>query len=407
MRAKDWTPLTEDGKDPVPGDWEAVKDAAEQYAGMADLIRRCSDTLVAVDEDSQCWVGESANAFREHATDLGDRLGKAHGRYETTAEALDTYWPVLRDAQEESEELRRQAVAAQETIDTYGPKAEEAEDEDSEFHDQCEFYQEQCSTAESCLQGLRTRLGEIVAEKNAAAAAAAEDIRDFIKNDGLKNKGGFWQGLQDVLGTIGTVAGKIAGYAGMAALVLGWVPILGQALALIAIVGTALSLVGNLVNGNWKGVALDTLGLLAPGIGRAVGKLATAAGKMNKLKGYSTVLQRGKGSLNRATRTRNAQEAMGATKTQLRNSATQARTASPNSLSSFGRETFEGVRDQFLFRGGGPTPGGVMERAGDIAPLVRSGQWGLAASTTAAHTGYAAVNAGGAVIAANSVYDFI
>nr|WP_130799041.1 hypothetical protein [Streptomyces otsuchiensis] len=386
----------------MPGDWEEVKFAAQQYRGMADLIRRCSDTLDSVDEESATWTGNSAKVFREMATDLGDRVGKAHGRYDATAEALEEYWPKLEAAQEDSEELRKQAAGHQETLDTYLPLASAAEDEESEGHDRLGEYEEQCETAASCISALRVQLAEVVAAKNAAARKAAEAINDFIKNDGLKNSSNFWKGFQEVLGKIGKWAGEFAGFCGVLALLFGWLPIAGQMLAFAAIVGTAISLVANLVNGNWKGAVLDTLGLLAPGIGRAVGKMATATGRSNVLRGYQAVHQQGKGVANKAARHRNAREMMGGTRTQLRKAAESADLEAPRNLSRFSHETARGVADQFAFRGVGPSPGGVVHRAGDVVPLVRSGQYALATSTTVAHGGYAAVNAGGGVLAANS-----
>ncbi|WP_146057081.1 MULTISPECIES: putative T7SS-secreted protein [unclassified Streptomyces] len=411
MRARDWVPLTDDGKDPVPGDWEEVKFAAQQYRGMADLIRRCSDTLDSVDEESATWTGNSAKVFREMATDLGDRVGKAHGRYDATAEALEEYWPKLEAAQEDSEELRKQAAGHQETLDTYLPLASAAEDEDSESHDRLGEYEEQCETAASCISALRVQLAEVVAAKNAAARKAAEAINDFIKNDGLKNSSGFWKGFRDVLGAIGTAAGKIGAAAGLLALALGWIPFIGQTLggllAVVAIAGTALSLIGNMANGNWKGAAFDTLGLVLPGVGRAVGKMATAAGKSAKLQGYTNVLRQGKGNLNRSARIKNAEAAMGGNRTQLRRSASDAANAAPSGVSSVARETVKGIGDQFARRGGGPSLTGMRGRAGDVVPLARSGQYALAASTTAAHGGYAMTHAAGGLLAGNTLQEWV
>ncbi|MGP3972152.1 putative T7SS-secreted protein [Streptomyces sp. 6N223] len=378
-RASDWSPLT-DGEDPVPGDWEAVKEAAERYRNMADLIQRVSDTLDSVHEDTQRWKGETANAFRDRSTDLSDSVIRAKGRYQEAADALDEYWPALKTAQEDSEELRTQAVAEQDTLDTYGPLAEETEDEDAENHDQHQGYQDQIDTANTNLGNLRSQLNTLVDDKNTAAQNAADRINEFISNDGLKNSGGLWGAFQDFMGTVGQWAGTIAGWAGIASIFLGWVPILGQALVIISVVGSAISLVGNLVNGNFAAAGLDALGILTGGVVGALSRGARAAGAANRLSAYSNILARGRGTIPRSTRVTNARM-MGGGRNALTAARDSTRAAAPNGFSSFAQQTGRNMWHNATFRGGGPS--GFVSGISDMRTLAQGGE--LAASTVRAN----------------------
>ncbi|MGP3971779.1 hypothetical protein [Streptomyces sp. 6N223] len=86
--------------------------------------------------------------------------------------------------------------------------------------------------------------------------------------------GAAWDAFQDVMAIVGEIAGQIAMYAGIASLALCWVPVLGQALAAVATIATVVSLAANLVNGDWHGVLLDSIGLLTFGVGRVAGAAA-------------------------------------------------------------------------------------------------------------------------------------
>ncbi|MCE7083166.1 putative T7SS-secreted protein [Streptomyces sp. ST2-7A] len=341
-RPRDWAPLTDDGRDPIPGDWEEVKATMESLRATARMIKRCRDLLTTVEEDSESWKGEAGTAFREHTTGLGDRVHKAHGRYEVAAEALDDYWPVLRDAQEESLELRKAAIEAQDQATEYAAKAEAAEDPDADFHDRYDEFTETAADARQRISSLRGRLADLVRERNAAAGEAAEAIRDFIGGDDVRNRfwDGKWEAIQDILGKVGEWAGFIGAIAGIAALFLGWVPILGQVLGAIALIGTAISMLGNLVNGNWAGAALDLLGILTVGIGRAAGTMVKAAGAGAKVRVFSQVrLTRNIG--NRATRKKKAQEVLGDTHSSLKKQAVEL--DDPMSISGFLKKSVSGI----------------------------------------------------------------
>ncbi|RKN45552.1 hypothetical protein [Streptomyces hoynatensis] len=379
-RPGDWHPLTEDGDDPFDGDWELVKEAAARYRRTADFIQRAQVLLREVTDSREGWRSEAGEAFRETAADLSGNVFKAYGRYDATADALAGYWPVLQDVQEESLDLLRQARQVQDEIDSVGPRAEAAEDEESDTHDQHAALQGQLESARGELERLRARLAELIEEKDVAAQRAADAIGDFIGHDGLKDswwdRHGHLLSLSHWLDAVGEVAGQIAMLAGLASLALCWVPVLGQALGAIATIATALSLMVNLLRGDWRGVLLDSVGLLTFGLGRAAG----AAARTARGRGAFSVFQNARRSLppglspaqkvaelRRLGLTPSA--ALGA-----RNAAQEAAGLAGQSVSIFGRSVTPGALGwtRYAFRNVGP------DLASSLRAPFGAGNWSLA-----------------------------
>ncbi|MDT0307481.1 hypothetical protein RM780_10955 [Streptomyces sp. DSM 44917] len=340
-RPGDWHPLTEDGRDPVPGDWELVQEAAVRYRRTADAIQRARTLLREVTDSEQGWQSDAGRAFREKATELSDDVFRAYGRYDAAANALAGYWPELQDAQDESLSLRTQAQEAQGQIDRLGPQVEAAAEEDAENHDQHGTLQGDLEGAQAQLASLRSRLSEIVGAKDAAAQRAADAIGDFIGSDGLED--GFWDhvggalaSIRDALIAIGNIAGFIAAWAGIAALLVGWIPIIGQALAgilgTIALIATCFSLIGNILKGDWVGAGLDVLGIVTFGIARAAGGVARVASQSGRFQAFRSL--RGMSQFgNRAARTTRATDIMGDSAGNLRRLSDEAaRFARPSGL---------------------------------------------------------------------------
>ncbi|TDC27139.1 hypothetical protein E1265_02345 [Streptomyces sp. 8K308] len=278
-RPRDWSPLTEDGQDPLPGDWELVREAADRYRQTAEFIQRARDLLREVTDSRDGWQSDAGDAFRETATEVSDDVFRAHGRYEAAADALAEYWPQLREVQDESLDLRRQARQTQGEIERLGPRVAAAEDEDSDTHDQFASLSGELAGAQAELTRLRSRMAELIEDRDIAAQRAADAIGEFIGGDGLTD--GFWDragaAFSQALNFVGELAGQIAMVAGIAALLLCWVPVLGQALAAVATIATAVSLVVNLLQGDLRGILIDSIGLLTFGLGRAAGAAARAA----------------------------------------------------------------------------------------------------------------------------------
>jgi hypothetical protein len=135
--------------------------------------------------------------------------------------------------------------------------------------------------------------------RDGAAKRARDAIRGAIDHDGLKD--GTWDKFKgwvhdnawwitDIL----DAAGWIATICGTLSLLVGWIPVIGQALAAllgsIALLATIVSLAGHILmalagEGSWFDVALDVVGLATMGVGR--GALAGAKGAMQGAKGMA------------------------------------------------------------------------------------------------------------------------
>lgn len=323
-RPADWAPLTEDGRDPVPGDWEMVQEAAARYRRTADAIQRAKELLEDVTDSEDGWQSEAGTAFREKATEVSDDVWKAWGRYDAAATALAGYWPELEDAQTESLSLRTEAIDVQERINSLNGRidgaqqeaenasdsdADDAEDRAAEANRQVAGLQGQLDYQQGELTRLRNRLAEIVEAKDQAAQRAADAIGDFIGGDGLKDGfwdrvGAFFDALKDFLIMIGEWAGRIAAICGVLALLVSWIPVIGQALAgilgAIALVASVFSMVGNALQGKWLNFALDVVGILTFGIGRAVTPMLSSAGGIARFSAFRNVMRISTG--NRAAR---------------------------------------------------------------------------------------------------------
>ncbi|UCM89496.1 hypothetical protein [Streptomyces marincola] len=323
-RPADWHPLTHDGRDPIPGDWEMVQEAAARYRRTADAIQRAKELLGDVTDSQDGWRSPAGEAFREKATELSDDIWKAWGRYDAAADALAAYWPELEDAQTESLSLRTQAIDAQEQISSltgqYASAQQEVRDaEDSEADDAQDALDDanarlssldgQLTNAHGQLESLRTQLRGLIEEKDAAAQRAATAIGDFIGGDGLKDGildhiGAFFDAIKNILIVIGEWAGRIAAICGVLALLVSWIPVIGQALAgvlgTIALVAGALSAIGNALQGKWLNFALDIIGIATFGLGRAIAPALSSAGGAARFGAFRSVMQVSTG--NRAAR---------------------------------------------------------------------------------------------------------
>ncbi|MDT0341762.1 hypothetical protein [Streptomyces litchfieldiae] len=366
-RPADWYPLTEDGSDPVPGDWEMVQEAARRYRSTADAIQRAKDLLGEVTNTQDGWQSPAGEAFREKATELSDDIWNAWGRYDAAADALNGYWPALEEAQNESLTLRTQAQTVQDQLDSLGPRIDTAQqeaddaaaEEDNEdaadaANDQVTSLQSQMENAQAELNRLRGRIRQIVEDKDAAAQRAADAIGDFIGGDGLKDGfwdhvGAFFDGLRDFLIMIGEWAGRIAAICGVLALLVGWIPVIGQALAgilgTIALVAGIFSAIGNALQGKWLNFALDIIGIVTFGVGRALTSTVGRAGSLARMDAFRNVMRISTAG-NRAARNAHAASIVG-DGADLAARAGQTFTR-PSGLLGWGREAFGGLGGEMV-----------------------------------------------------------
>ncbi|MFF0204153.1 putative T7SS-secreted protein [Streptomyces sp. NPDC005017] len=290
-----------EGSDPVPGDPEEVARLGRELRKTADAIQKQADEIRALSSVDQ-WKSKTAEEFREQAEKAEGKLRKAFKRYDAAADALGEKVVDAGHSKEYASELHRAQTMAAKALRA----AQDAHDEhrsssgaidglpsntpdDDPDRKKLESRQE---AATSALEQAKRDLEAAKEVRDAAARSAREAIRYAIDHDGLKDgtwdrfkdwvhdNSGWIQGIVDAAGWVATICGTLS-------LMVGWIPVIGQALAgllgSIALLATLVSLVGHVLlalagEGSWFDVALDVVGFATLGIGR--GALAGARGAM-------------------------------------------------------------------------------------------------------------------------------
>lgn len=288
-RPHDWSPLT--GSDPVPGDPDEVARVGGRYRDTASALEQQAARLRALSSD-RSWDSDAGEQWRHQAREVAGKLAKAVDRYEAAGNALRSYSGSLRSAQatadaalalaQDAERRERSTRAALEAVARAHANAEPGTPapDTSHLQRQLELAAQDDGTA-------RTKLGEAVRTRDAAASTATSAIDDIAGSDGLDD-GRFagartWVGdrvewVDRNLAKITQIAGDIALWVGLAALAVGWIPVIGQlagaVLLAVATVFAVIALAGSLVmalqgRGSWLDVGMNLFGVLTLGVGRA------------------------------------------------------------------------------------------------------------------------------------------
>ncbi|MER8224066.1 putative T7SS-secreted protein [Streptomyces sp. NPDC094143] len=297
-RSEEWAVIGE-AADPIPGDPDEVAKLGRQLRKTAEAIKKQADEIKALSSVDE-WKSKTAEEFRKDAEEAEGKLRKAFKRYDAAADALgekvveggcsSQYASELHRAQAMADKALRDARDAhdeQYASSTAIGKLPKSTDDDDPDRKKLEKRQDEASAA---LERAKKHLEAAKDVRDAAAKRARDSIRHAIDNDGLKddawdkfkdwvNDNSGW--IEDVL----KVSGWVSTVCGTLALMVGWIPIVGQVLAgvlgTIALVATLVSLVGHTLlalggKGSWFDVALDVVGIATLGIGR--GALAGAKG---------------------------------------------------------------------------------------------------------------------------------
>ncbi|MFJ6982530.1 MULTISPECIES: putative T7SS-secreted protein [unclassified Streptomyces] len=304
-RADAWSVIGE-AADPVPGDPDEVARLGRSLRRTAEAIRKQAEEIKALSSVAS-WKGKAADEFREQAGEAEGKLRKAFQRYDTAADALGEksgdgtspsaqYAPELHRAQRMADKALRDAQDADDdrrASDGALDKLPEDTAADAPDRSKLEKRQEAAATA---LERAKKDLEAAKDVRDTAAKRARDAIRHAIDHDGLKD--GRWDKLKDWVhdnsGWIKDIldaAGWVATICGTLSLFVGWIPVIGQALAgllgSIALLATAVSLIGHVLlalsgDGSWFDVALDVVGLATFGVGRGAiaGARAASQGAM-------------------------------------------------------------------------------------------------------------------------------
>ncbi len=293
-RPTDWSPV-EMWSDPTPGDPDATVDAGRHYRQVADAIetaaRRLREIAGAPDMES-----EAVEAFVGKAEEVASDIDRAHERYRGVGDALYTYGFDLGDAQAAADDALRRAARAREDaaaararLDSARQQLQRAQDDDAAAPPDAPpadltTHRYAVSRAEGDVSDAETAWQRAISDAQQAkedaenAARTARRAIEDVKDSGDLNDS-TWDNVAGALKKLADFAGMVAAVCGILALAVGWIPVIGQALAAvlgtIALVAGLVSLLCNVAlliggKGSLKNVILDLVGVASFGIGRAV-----------------------------------------------------------------------------------------------------------------------------------------
>ncbi|HLI00927.1 MAG TPA: WXG100 family type VII secretion target, partial [Acidimicrobiales bacterium] len=102
---------------PIPGDPDVVRGIGGQFADLADEASQQNSLLQSVGSDaSGVWKGGAADAFHPTVAKLPGQLDKLVTSYREAGNALNTFWPKHRAAQQLAVQALAKAQAAQSAI---------------------------------------------------------------------------------------------------------------------------------------------------------------------------------------------------------------------------------------------------------------------------------------------------
>ena len=228
-RPTDWAPLAE--SDPVPGDPDEIERTAKSLTDMAEEITRQTANLRRL-ATAEGWDADAGRTFAESAGELSGQLGKAHGRYATTAGALKGYAPQLRHAQSVADGALADAKQAQVTVNAHRPPDHPSAGPPTPAEVTAERQRQYAyDDGVDALHAARRKLTEATDHRDEHAGRAARTIRESIDQDGLKDS--WWDKFTnwvsehaDLLRAIARIAELVAGILSVLALVTAFIPFL-------------------------------------------------------------------------------------------------------------------------------------------------------------------------------------
>lgn len=254
----------------LTGEPASLTTYATRYLQIADAIQSASAALKAVGECSDSMVSLAVNEVRGKAKKGGEDIGEAETRYRTTAQALLTYAGALEDAQAKAVQARSEYESAQASHATAQARANEFDDkaqvpgaDQAADARSASTWSAQASNLASSMGSAEAKYNEAVADKDRAGNTAANAINRVVSDDGISDT--WWDVLVDF-------CEKIGDWVAIAALLLSWVPGLGQILLVLAAIISIIKLIDSLMK-FFKGEM--TLGEV---VGAAVGVVLSIVG---------------------------------------------------------------------------------------------------------------------------------
>ena len=285
-----WQPLGLDA-DPVPGDPQAISEAAAHLSSVARTVNGQVAALRKIAGDGT-EIGQHADKIRSAAGSLIGSLQAAATRYSQVSSALSGWVPDLEEAQSLSIQALNQAEGPYATLNQVFAPPPGASVKPLAVQQDIQS----ARRAQSELDAAQAVLARAVALRDTQAAYWAAKINQ-ASNDSLTDHESLWGeisgGFDELVGAVAweikdvsTVLEVLATVAGIAAFIIAqFVPgldvavdglVLGAFLATGVAAGgrAALALSGN---GSWRDFAFDAIALVSFGIGRGAGLVAEKA----------------------------------------------------------------------------------------------------------------------------------
>lgn len=265
-----WAPLATE--QPIDGDPAQVRSFGQDLERTARLIAEQAEALRAL-ADPTAWVADTADAFRDQASDLEREISKAEGRYSAVGGHVVAWADMIEDARRQAELLRVAAQEQQLILDTSAEAEPQPDPLNPTLPPQLSEVGRQVNDrrgrAQEEIERLRGDLERLVDEHNSNGREFGRLIR-AAQDDDLND--GFWDRVRawianhaPLLREIATWAGRIAAVVGLIALFitpLGWV---AAAAAAIAVLASGVLLISG--DGSWGSFLLNVVGLASFGIG--------------------------------------------------------------------------------------------------------------------------------------------
>ncbi|MCZ2263880.1 MULTISPECIES: hypothetical protein [unclassified Isoptericola] len=263
----------------LDGDADLVRSKGKRYQDIADAIGRATATLDAIVDDAST-TAQSMDETKTLASDVKEDISKATERYRFTGDALVAYASALDTAISESETAAAQIASLEDDLAAARATANNAQNDVDDLPNDApqgdadsansalSSANSRVTTLESSLSYWQGRWNDAKGDKDSAATTAKNKIDEVVTGDkvhGLED--GFWDKAGEVWDSIYKVVKVICDIAGILAIFLSWVPILGQVLLVLAAVGAILAVVDAVFKaargkGSWWGV-LGAAGMAA------------------------------------------------------------------------------------------------------------------------------------------------
>ena len=303
MRPADWSPVGLDA-DPTPGDPVLVLAGGQDYLEVAGSIDDAAGAMSRLDVAGT--VSQAVDALMETKEDTVSQIRRAHSRYQATGEALVDYARTLDRVQAETLHALERARQAKDAADSaagsrdrYQDLADSATDAEQkrEFQQQADQAGGNADDANGQAASARSDIESSVSDRDRAASDAVSRIEDITSGDDLNDS--WWDDWgSKVVAAIADIADMVSMIAGLLAIVVAFIPVVGTALAGVLIVVAAVAaIVSALANitlaatgeRSWAeaGIAIAGAALSVIGLGGAA-KAATGLSKAALKQGMKT-----------------------------------------------------------------------------------------------------------------------